>query len=322
MQITVTQPGSINIKTPAKLNLFLDCLGKRPDGYHQVSTVVCLVGLWDEIEVQATDDAAIKLELILPVAHSNDPAWSIPADSSNLVCKAAAELQRRLGSRRGCHIRLKKAIPGQAGLGGGSSNAAGTLVACMLLWDHWNRRLANEICSQLGSDLNLFLGLENGMGWVKASGRGELIEPIAVPHSLIADPPQFWLLHPPLGCSTAAVYQRVERLGDFSKTEEFLAACQTGQDSKIGAGMFNALQLPAAKLNHWIDIQLELLAECGCQHPLMSGSGSSCFGIAPRTGGTFEHLVARANQIGIQRVFKVNSWFGRSIEDQLAECRL
>jgi 4-diphosphocytidyl-2-C-methyl-D-erythritol kinase len=281
---------------------------------------VCLINLWDEIEVYSTDDGEITLELVLPHYDGNDPAWSIPHDSRNLVVKAARELQQRLGTRLGCHILLRKAIPAQAGLGGGSGNAAATLVACMLLWSRWDRILADEICSQLGSDLNLFLGNPAGFGWVRGSDRGQQIEPIALPATVISNPPEFWLLHPPLGCSTAEVYRGVDRAGDLSKSKDFLTACQTGQESKIGAGMFNALQLPASRLNPWINIQLELLAECGCQQPLMSGSGSCCFGIAPKTNHTFEHLVARANRIGIQRVYKTNSWFGRSIEDQLANC--
>ena len=125
-----------------------------------------------------------------------------------------------------------------------------------------------------------------------------------------------WLIHPPEGCSTRDVYAKVTQVGSLSKTEEFLATCQTGQESKIGAAMFNALQLPATQINGWINEQLELLAECGCPHRLMSGSGSSCFAITPMEG-SFEQLKAQANQIGVNRVYEVDAWYGQSIERQL-----
>jgi 4-diphosphocytidyl-2C-methyl-D-erythritol kinase len=129
----------------------------------------------------------------------------------------------------------------------------------------------------------------------------------------------FWLTHPPQGCSTKEVYSRLRQIGSLSKTEEFLAACQTGQESKIGAAMFNALQLPACEINDWIENQLQLLKKCGCEHTLMSGSGSSCFGMVPR-GGSIEFLRSQANRIGIRRVYQVAAWFGQSIERQLDLC--
>jgi len=124
------------------------------------------------------------------------------------------------------------------------------------------------------------------------------------------------MTHPFVGCSTAAVYSRVVHTGNFEKVQEFVAACETGQKSKIGAALFNALQLPASELNPWIAKQLQLLKECGCCYRQMTGSGSSCFGLAPENG-LFEDLRREAISLGIPRVFEVDLWYGDSIESQL-----
>jgi 4-diphosphocytidyl-2-C-methyl-D-erythritol kinase len=302
---------SIQVSTPAKLNLFLDVLGKRPDGYHEVSTVMCPVDLWDDLDISVRLDGKIELDLVLPSTRlASDPAWRIPADCSNLAYKAAELTQRTLGTSLGCNIKLTKRIPAAAGLGGGSGNAAGVVTACLALWSEWNRPTAGKICQGLGSDLNFFLGTQQGFGIAHATGRGENVKQI--PTTLML---QFFLMHPPQGCATGEVYAGVRQMGCSRKTEDFLAACQTGQDSKIGAAMFNALQLPASEINDWIEIQLNLLAE-ECKYSLMSGSGSSCFGIASQ-GGSLETLRARAKQLEIERVYQVSTWYGRSIERQL-----
>ncbi len=314
---------SICIKCPAKVNLFLDLLGKRADGYHEISTVLCPINLWDEIVIENRRDGVIELKLHLPQgADPSDPAWQIPTDSSNLVVKAAERVREALArlegktegndsARFGCTIELRKQIPAAAGLGGGSSNAAAVVIGCMQLWSSWNRPLSDQVCQQLGSDVNFFLGDTDGFGLMLAWGRGEKTKSIPYKPTL-----KMWLLHPPEGCSTRDVYAKVTQIGSLSKTEEFLATCQTGQESKIGAAMFNALQLPATQINGWINKQLELLAECGCSHRLMSGSGSSCFAITPMEG-SFEQLQAQANQIGVNRVYEVDAWYGQSIERQL-----
>jgi 4-diphosphocytidyl-2-C-methyl-D-erythritol kinase len=306
----------IDVLAPAKLNLVLEVLGKRSDGYHQVSTVMCPITLWDRLIVTPRSSPSISLELELPAgATGDDPAWRIPTDGSNLVVRAAQKVQHALKVQSGCHIRLTKQIPAAAGLGGGSSNAAATIVACMLLWTGWDRRLANTICHQLGSDTNFFLGDFKGIGMMLAQGRGEQT-------SLIPYRPKlaFFLTHPPMGCSTKEVYARLGQVGNLQKSQDFLAACESGQDSKIGATMFNALQSWASAMNPWIAVQLNLLSEIGCQHGQMSGSGSSCFAIAaqpgrrPESQGEFERL---ARERGITRAYRVEAWYGESIEQQI-----
>lgn len=302
----------IQIDSPAKLNLVLEVLGKRPDGYHEIASVLCPIRLWDQLELEATEEAQIELDLSLPQdASPDDPAWQIPSGPSNLVVRAAELVRKTLGIKTGCRIRLAKKIPAAAGLGGGSGNAAATIVGCMLLWSHWNRELAGQLCSQLGSDLNFFLGCESGIGLTLIEGRGERTRLLG-PRPMLT----FWLLHPPMGCSTAEVYSKIEATGDLGKISKFLSACETGQESQIGAALFNALQLPATEVNPWIDIQLRLLGESGCANPQVTGSGSSCFGLAIGGEG-FQDLKARAGSLGILRVFQVESWYGEAIERQI-----
>lgn len=312
---------SIHVRSPAKLNLWLDTLGKRADGYHEISTVMCPIDLWDEMTITVRSDDQIRLKLVFPDRKSSDPsgdpAWNVPEDASNLVCKAAALATQTIGKESsGYDIQLIKRIPSSAGLGGGSGNAAAAVLSILAIWGKWDGVLAGDVCQKIGSDVNFFLGTNDGIGMAHATGRGECIRSMSCTPAF-----QFWLMHPPEGCSTREVYAKVKRIGDLSKTEDFLATCQTGQESKIGAAMFNALQLPAYEVNGWIHKQLELLSECGCKHLLMSGSGSSCFGITPPEG-SFDLLRRRASEVGVNRVYQVNAWYGPSIERQLAlHCR-
>ena len=307
---------TIQLQTPAKVNLLLELLGKRPDGYHEISTVMCPISLWDDLEIEIRPDNSFELILELPEdCSSDDAAWQIPTDSSNLVVRAAQATFAEVGVKSGCTLRLKKMIPAAAGLGGGSGNAAGAVVGCLALMGRFERQLAAKICSRLGSDVNFFLGDSSGFGLMHATGRGESVRPLAARPEL-----ELWLLHPPQGCATSQVYARYQKVNEVNKTGDFLAACQTGQTSKIGAAMFNALQLPASELNAWISVQLSLLQEFGCGYRLMSGSGSSVFAIdPPQDLGLFESFKRHALTLGIRRVFRLNAWYGPSIESQLVK---
>ncbi len=314
--------GNIRILAPAKVNLFLEVLGKRPDGFHEIETVLCPIALFDRLTLEPTEKPQIELQVVLPSeagsnqvlsgASTGDPAWQIPSDSANLVWRAVAEVQKRLGVRHGCRIRLEKTIPAAAGLGGGSSDAAAAVCAGMLAWDQWNRPLATEICAALGSDIPFFLGDEQGFGLAAASGRGEKCTQIGACPNL-----DFVLTHPPVGCSTADVYRAFAPLARTRQFQEIIKACENGQIPKIGAELFNALQSPAARLTDWIERQLRLFTDCGVEHSLMSGSGSSCFALVGDQSIT-DHIKDRASAIGLKRVYTAKAWHGASIEQQVA----
>lgn len=187
--VTLTRP------SPAKINLTLRVLGTRPDGFHEIESLVALVDLCDELSVTPQEDGRYAF-------HCDDP--TLPADGSNLVLQAARVLARDAGTNHGADFVLRKRIPAGAGLGGGSSNAALTL---QMLNDAWRlgyspARLA-ALGAQVGSDVPLFL---SGPLCV-VRGRGENAEPL--PTRLSA-----WcvLLLPPIHCATPAVYRAFDRL--------------------------------------------------------------------------------------------------------------
>lgn len=308
----------IDIYAPAKLNLFLEILGRREDGFHEIETVMCPISLCDRLTVELIASGPdIDLDVILPEPSSSaekspeDAAWQVPANASNLVVKAARAVQAALGTQLGCRIRLEKRIPSGAGLGGGSSDAAAMIVACLQLWNKWDRRLATKVAASLGSDIPFFLGNEERVGMALGTGRGEQCALLSMEPAL-----DFLVLHPPQGCPTGEIYAGYRRGADPRSSNEIIRACETGQFQKIGAELFNALQSAASRLNPWIDIQLALLKESGSKYSLMTGSGSSCFALLSGEERLGE-LNEKANAAEIDRVYSVTTWYAPSIEQQL-----
>ena len=153
------QGPSLVVHTPAKLNLFLEVLGRRPDGYHELETVIVSIGLYDTLlfTEEASQRTRLRCRLALAQPLAVQQRTSL-AGEDNLVLRAAALLREQTGCRRGARIELIKRIPLQAGLGGGSSDAAATLVG---LNRFWNLQLTagqlHDLAAQLGSDVNFFL---------------------------------------------------------------------------------------------------------------------------------------------------------------------
>ena len=179
---------------PAKLNLHLEILGKRADGYHALETVMLPIDLFDTIEARRTSgDIALSIE-----------NGSVPADASNLVWKAAALLQATSQTLVGASIRLTKRIPSEAGLGGGSSDAALTLRLLNDLWDlYYPIEHLSKLANELGSDVGFFLHDSAAL----CTGRGEIVEPIPVAETL-----HFVLVKPDVGASTAKVFAALASL--------------------------------------------------------------------------------------------------------------
>lgn len=153
--------------SPAKVNLFLEVLEKRPDGFHNIESVFQAVSLADRLDAQVTeDDGKITLETDHP---------DLPTDSGNLVVRAAEMVREKCGSTKGLHFKLQKNIPLESGLGGGSSNAATALrLANILLRANFNDAILREMAAELGSDVPFFLY----SGACLCKGRGEEIEPV------------------------------------------------------------------------------------------------------------------------------------------------
>ncbi len=239
----------------AKINLFLEVIGKLPNNYHQVNTVLCSIDLCDYITYEVNSGNAISLSC-------NDPALSNP---DNLLSKVAHFLKHKYSISDGLHIHLDKHIPVAAGLGGGSSNAANCIIA---LNELWNLKLSltemHEIAAKFGSDINFFL--EGGCAF--GENRGELITPL--PDVEIGN---ILLINPNLYISSSEAYKLVE-IPSIQDRCLFAPDCLKGS-------CFNRLEAGIRKVYPAIDEIITSLYTFGAEVSMMSGSGSTCFGIFP-----------------------------------------
>ena len=256
---------SVAARAHAKINLDLRVLGTRPDGFHELRTVFQAIALHDTVSCTA-QKGPFALEC---------GAAGVPLDSSNLVWRAAQAFWRALrrpGSVRDVSIRLEKRIPIEAGLGGGSADAAATLVALARLWRVPVRPTQlTDIAATLGADVPFFLSGGTALGL----GRGEEIYPLA-------DLPRHWvvLLIPAFGVSTSeafAWYDAEREQGRGSPLRE--AQHVPGPWPSRAAQMINDLEAPIARHHPEIDQMKAALRRAGAAAAAMSGSGSAVFGL-------------------------------------------
>jgi len=255
---------AITFKTPAKVNLGLNILGKREDGFHELETLFQMVNWCDEIKLECLSRG---LDLTC-----NQP--EIPTDDENLVIKAAHLLQIRYPGRcKGARINLTKNIPHGAGLGGGSGNAAGVLLGLNFLWNlNLKRKDLILLASELGSDVPFFLFSPCAIG----RSRGEILEPVK--NSI-----KFYVLmvYPGFPLSTAWVYGNLKLKltkaeNNISILTNFLMRSEFAQ---LGAALYNDLEPVVFKrYPEVLEIKNELL-NSGAAGALLSGSGSTVFGI-------------------------------------------
>ena len=261
------QGPSLVVDAPAKLNLFLEVCGKRPDGYHELETLMVSIGLCDTLRFTPLPHPDIVLRNRF--AHDQDSV-GFPCGDSNLVVKAARLLAAATGCRTGAEIDLLKRIPSASGLGGGSSDAAATLVALNRLWrTGLDADQLDQLAAQLGSDLNFFM---RSPRLAVCRGRGEIVEPRPLPRML-----HFVVLRPAGGLSTADVFREWRSASAEVRQVEPLLTRMFGGATAARGGMFNALTAPAARLSSEIAAGLAMLEDCGGAQPLMTGSGSACF---------------------------------------------
>ena len=256
-------------KSPCKVNLLLNILGRRPDGFHELETVMQPVRLCDEIAFERTGN---KIEL-----SCNDQ--SLPVDSRNLVFRAAENFFAAVKISGGVKIHLEKKIPMAAGLGGGSGNAATTLIALNELWGNpLGLEKLSEIAASLGSDIPFFLQDKPAL----ATGRGEKIQPLDNFPALMDK--AFLLIHPGFGISTPWAYQNLARFPDAlngkkGRAEKLLQLLQTGDLKAAATEFYNSLEAPALEKFPVLQLYQEFLLANGAQAALMSGSGSTTFAI-------------------------------------------
>jgi len=257
-------------KSPCKVNLLLNILGKRPDGFHELETVMHPVNLFDEIRFERGGNG-IQLTC-------DEPA--LPVDSQNLICRAADAFLKLHNLRDGVRIHLQKKIPLAAGLGGGSGDAATTLLALNELFDRpLSTAKLNELAASLGSDVPFFLQARPAL----ATGRGEKIQPLDFFPALRGR--AFLLIHPGFGIATAWAYQTLARFpaalnGRRGRAQKLISKLQTGDLYAAGAEFYNSLEAPALEKYPVLALFQEFLRANGAPAALMSGSGSTTFAIA------------------------------------------
>ena len=258
----------LDVPAPAKLNLFLHVVGRRNDGYHLLQSVFMLIDWCDTLHFERRTDGQIHRRDLRSDAQPSD---TLPVD--DLTVRAAQLLQRASGTPLGADITLDKHIPMQAGLGGGSSDAASTLLALNRLWGlHWPITQLLPLGAQLGADVPFFLGGRNA--WVE--GIGEQLTPINLP------PARFLVLKPPAGVATPDIFRHplLKRDEKHHIIEDFLANAAPDNHEPLFAWGVNNLQPVAQALCPQIGEGLQWLAQAGLSGR-MTGSGSALF--APLT---------------------------------------
>jgi len=267
-------PATVTRRCPAKLNLSLAVLQRRADGFHAIESLLVPIDLADTLSLRVGGPPGIRLTVrfggLLATPRGGVLARDVPSDATNLVVRAAAALAARAGIEPALEIELVKQIPSGAGLGGGSSDAAGVLVAAAQAWGlDWPADRLAELGAELGSDVPWFLA----GGPAIAAGRGERIETVPP-----LDPLWAVVACPPTGLSTAAVYRActpdAARAGEAGALAGALAAGDLQGAVRL---MHNALEAPARSLSSEVDRLLADLARAGGLCPRLTGSGSACF---------------------------------------------
>ena len=288
---------------PAKVNLFLEVTGKRPNGYHELATLFAKINLGDTLTVEVTpaSHTSITLQITGPVGKK------IPCSASNLVWKSAHAFLEHYGLTARVRLALDKHVPTGAGLGGGSSDAAGVLLTLCEMFGK-NPLDLIELAARLGADVSLFLYPET---FLKGQGIGEQLTPLPAAENL----PHLVLVYPQIGVSTKEVFARMhvpapeEVLTNLSKLDKLVTVVQNGDPvSSWVPLLFNRLEefvfpfVPAVKKT-WET--LHAANGGGCR---MSGSGSTVFALV----GTKQEAqeLAEKLQLTKARVFPVSFYRG------------
>jgi 4-diphosphocytidyl-2-C-methyl-D-erythritol kinase len=264
----------VRIPSFAKINLRLDILGKRADGYHELRTIFQTVSLHDELRLRASRSSEISLTI-----QGNDELAREPV-GKNLAYRAVEALRRELKIRRGVEIELRKTIPSGGGLGGGSSNAAAALFGYLqLIGRKLPMAILLELAASLGADVPIFLFGGRALG----AGRGDEIYPlpdiaklallIVAPRDIrVPTPDAFRWLNAPL--RNAAT---LTKLAADPKLWEFCALSWSAQ----GNGLSNDFEKPVFKRYNRLDQIKQVLLQKGAAEASLAGSGSAVFGVFP-----------------------------------------
>jgi 4-diphosphocytidyl-2-C-methyl-D-erythritol kinase len=265
---------TIEKQSPCKVNLLLNILGKRPDGFHELETVMHPVKLFDRLAFERKG-SSITLSCSIP---------GLAVDETNLVHRATKAFLEAAGIREGVQIHLEKNIPMAAGLGGGSGNAATTLAGLNELFgEPLPHERLHELAAAIGSDAPFFLQSKPAL----ATGRGEEIQSLEFFPALKGA--AFLLIHPGFGVPTAWAYQNLARFpealnGRPGRAENLVRLLNTFDLRTAAAEFYNALERPVLAKYPFLAICQQVLRDEGAALALMSGSGSTTFGIYNSVG--------------------------------------
>ncbi len=297
----VVRPSQITLWAPAKINLFLEVLERRPDGFHELETLITPVSLFDTLVCRTNPSGLLELRVSYAAGSalrpSHDPLWAratrsvpdpVPADDRNLVVQAVRLLQTELAVRDGLTMHLHKRIPTQAGLGGGSSDAAAALVAANLLW---GLKLSpvdlNQAAARIGSDVPFFLA----GGPAICRGRGERVQAVPARRRI-----PVVIVKPPMGLQTATVFSKC-----VIPESPISLPCPSSQ-AFFRVLIFNRLQSSAEGLHPRIAHIKSRFAACGVTAHQMTGSGSAYFGMLRHTRDALR-VARRMRQADLGQVF-------------------
>lgn len=293
---------------PAKVNLFLEVTGKRPNGYHELATLFAKIDLGDWITVDATP--AKKTSISLQVTGPRRAG--IPTNAHNLVCRAAQDFLDYYCLQAHIQLKLDKHVPTGAGLGGGSSDAAGVLL-CLCEIFHKDPMDLLEVAARLGADVPLFLYPQT---FLKGEGIGEKLTPLPAADNL----PYLLLIYPCTAVSTKQVFARMsvpsagEILTNTTKLDRLIDAIRNGLPvQKWGPLLFNRLEEYVLPFVPSVEQTLRSLQQANENMGIMSGSGSTVFTLV----GTKQHVqeLAATLQHAKRLVFPVSFYRGSTNAD-------
>ncbi|MHB1234377.1 MAG: 4-(cytidine 5'-diphospho)-2-C-methyl-D-erythritol kinase [Microbacteriaceae bacterium] len=284
-------PGStmVHAKAPGKINLYLKVGALLDDGFHDVATAYQAVSICEDVRAYPADDFSVTF------SGSIDTS-SLATDGSNLALRAATLLSRRTGYRRGVRLEIDKHIPISGGMGGGSADAAATLLACDALWGtELRREELLEVATELGSDVPFALTGGTAIG----TGRGDQLSP-----ALAKGQFQWVLAFADFGMSTPEVYSELDRHRDRHSQDIFpaevqprveasvLQALRAGDPHMLAEALHNDLQAPALHLEPSLAKVIELGEENGALAGIISGSGPTVAFLAADLDNALELQIA------------------------------
>lgn len=250
---------ALEMAAHAKLNVFLRVLGRRDDGYHDVETLLLPISVADDVTVESADELTLSLD--------GPAAEGVPADDTNIALRAARALAAEAGGARppGARISIHKRIPVAAGLGGGSADAATTLLLLDELWGTGiGRDALARVAAEVGSDVPAMLFGEPAY----VRGRGEIVEPVLLQTTT-------WVVKPfAFGVSSAEAYSWWDQHAATGPDPgALIAAAEAGNDELLGSAVYNDLQGPVAVRHPEIADTVAAFIEAGARGAVMSGSG-------------------------------------------------